>query len=483
MGGSFNKNSFIYTATTIFQKGVAFFLIPIYSVYIDPKEYGIISLVLAIVAILTVFFTLSFDSAIVRFYYDYKNDPIELRRKISTLFFALILNSSFAFVVFVSIGPSLFEWILPNISFYPYIFLGLLILVFQPFYLLVLGFCQTTENAKGFSIISIGYFLTHLFLTITLVVIFNLGGLGILLATLASSLLFSFVGLVYLREYFVPVFEMKFIKDALKYTLPLMPHSIAGQLSVTVDRFLLNGLLNAKVTGVYFMGYQLSYPVDVVALSFNRAFVPTYFNNIEDPEGRITVAKNASIFFAATLVAAFGLSIWGSEIFKYIIDDEYFESLNLLSIISFSFVATVIYYLHSCVFFYQKNKVYLVPLCTISANILNVILNIIFIPKYGIYGAAFSTLFSQTILAAMAFSLGRKIEKLDLPTYTYFALLVIIFSLSFFINEYCVSATLMTILTKVFVSFMGIIFISLLLWKNPFTIFKLIFQIKTLFKK
>ncbi|MBW3545732.1 MAG: oligosaccharide flippase family protein [Bacteroidetes bacterium] len=483
MSNKFSKNSFIYTVTTIFQKGVAFFLIPVYSVYIEPNEYGIISLVLAAIAILTVFFTLSFDSAIVRFYYDFKHDHQELKRKISTLLFALAANAIGAFCLFILFGPYLFNFFLPNVDFYPYIFLGLLILVFQPFYLLVLGFCQTIENAKAYSIISIGYFLMHLLLTIVLVVVFNYGGVGILVATFVSSLIFSGIGLFYLKGFFTLAFDYKFVKQALKYTLPLIPHSIAGHLAVTLDRFLLNGYLNARITGIYYMGYQLSYPVDVIAMSYNRAFVPTYFNNVETAEGRKDIKENATVFFATCLVGAFGLSIWGPEVFKFLIDEAYQESLALLPIISFSFVATVIYYIHSCVLFYQKNKVYLVAVCTISANLLNLLLNVLLIPDYGIYGAAYATLTSQILLAFMAFAVSRKEEKVQWPTATYFLLFFLIFSLSLLANHLIQFSFLLSLCSKLVVTFMALITISGILWKSPFYIFSSILNLKAyLFK-
>lgn len=483
MSNKFGKNSFIYTITTIFQKGVAFFLIPVYSVYIEPKDYGVISLVLATIAILTVFFTLSFDAAIVRFYYDYKHDPAELKRKISTLLFSLGANSIIAFVVFMLFGPYVFGLVLPNVDFYPYIFLGLLILVFQPFYLLVLGFCQTIENAKAFSIISVGYFLTHLTLTITLVVVFGFGGVGILMATLVSSILFSCIGMFYLKEFFTPAFDFAFVKAALKYSLPLIPHSIAGHLALTLDRFLLNGYLNASVTGIYYLGYQLSYPVDVISMSFNRAFVPTYFNNVENPEGREEIKENASVFFAISLLGAFGLSVWGPEIFRFLIDKAYHESLNLLPVISFSFVATTIYYIHSCVLFYKKEKVYLVAVCTISANVVNLGLNVILIPRYGIYGAAYATLASQLGLAGMAFFIGKRFEEIAWPTIKYFILFFLIFFLGLLSNHLIQFNFFFDLLLKLLASFIAIFIVSITLWKDPFQIFSFLINLKSYFLK
>ncbi len=484
MSKKFGRNSMIYTVTTVFQKGVAFFLIPVYSVYIDPKEYGIISLVLAMVAILTVFFTLSFDAAIVRFYYDYKKDFEELKKKISTLLICLLANATLAFSFFLLVGPFFIKIFLPNIDFYPYIFLGLLILFAQPFYLLVLGFCQTIENAKAFSIISIGYFLTHLTLTLTLVVLFEFGGVGILIATVVSSFLFSIIGLFYLRSFFKFAIDFTFIKEALKYSLPLIPHSMAGQLAVTVDRFLINGYLDAKATGLYYMGFQLSYPVDVISNSFNRAFVPNFFNNIEDKEGRIQIKESASIFFATCLLGAFGLSIWGPEIFKLLIDKAYLESLNLLPIISFSFVATVIYYIHTCILFYKKEKVYLVTVCTISANLINLILNIIFIPRFGLYGAAYATLSSQLVLAGMAVLVSKRIDKINWPTFKYFLLLIIFFALSYFVNNLTHFSFLLLLLIKMGVTILAVLIVSYFLWKNMFIIFQYLYNLKeTKFKK
>lgn len=478
MSRKFGANSFIYTFTTVFQKGVAFFLIPVYSVFINPQEYGIISLILAMIAILTVFFTLSFDAAIVRFYYDYKDDKEELKRKLSTLLISLGANSTLAFIIFMLVGPSIVRWILPNVDFYPYVFIGLLILVFQPFYLLVLGFYQTTDNAKDYSFLSIGYFITHLSLTLTFVVVLELGGVGILTATLISSVIFSCIGLYLLRDLFVFTFERHFVKSVLRYTLPLIPHSLAGHLALTLDRFLLNGMLNSHVTGIYYLGYQLSYPVDVISTSFNRAFVPTYFNHVESAEGQLEIRKNASLFFSVTVFGAFGISIWGTEIFRYIIDSAYLESLTLLPIISFSFVATTIYYIHSCILFYKKEKVYLVAVCTISANLLNLLLNISLIPIYGIYGAAYATLASQLLLALTAYMIGRKFDQIKWPTFRYFLLFTVLFMTSIIMNRIAPSDIFYSLLSRFLITIFAIITISTILWKEPLYLFKYMQKLK-----
>ena len=68
------KNSGIYVIVSMLQKCISFFLLPLYTAFLTPADYGILNVVSSISSLLSVFFLLSLNSAGARFYYTYLND-------------------------------------------------------------------------------------------------------------------------------------------------------------------------------------------------------------------------------------------------------------------------------------------------------------------------------------------------------------------------------------------------------------------------
>ena len=88
------KNSGIYSIVQILQKAIGLFLLPVYTNLLSPNDKGITDVVQPLVAFLSIFYTLSLNSAIVRFYVDYKENDKKLKEFWGTCisFIILILN-------------------------------------------------------------------------------------------------------------------------------------------------------------------------------------------------------------------------------------------------------------------------------------------------------------------------------------------------------------------------------------------------------
>ena len=95
---SFIKNSAIYTIATVFTRGIAIFLIPIYTRYLTPSEYGIIDYFIILTSIINLTIALEITQAVVRYYQD--AETIEEKRSyVSTAFLFTIFIYSLYFII------------------------------------------------------------------------------------------------------------------------------------------------------------------------------------------------------------------------------------------------------------------------------------------------------------------------------------------------------------------------------------------------
>ncbi len=402
------RNSFIYSLTTFLQKGLVFLLLPLYTHYLPPHEFGIVTVMLAISFICSAFFTFGLDSAILRFYYDAKQDPQEFKKLFGTLLIALFSISLTVFILAVTAFSPVVQFFMDNIPFYPYAYIGFAIVVFQPLYNLCLAFLQAKNQAASYSFLSFMYFIINVGLMILFVVVLRMGAIGYLLSILIAQRLSSAAGLWFLRNEFLFKFQIQFLKAAMRYSMPLIPHSVASQAAGYADRIILNKFLDTGTAGIYHLGYVLSMPIEVMTFSINRAYTPLFFKQVgEKNEDLSEIVDVALVITLIYLFFSTALALFSFEIVSWFFSENFLPAYKVIPFISFSFANTGFYYLFSTVLFYDKTLTKFVPFSTIIAGITIIALDLILIPEMGFLGAGIAIYSGQLMLAILAYCFSR----------------------------------------------------------------------------
>ena len=121
-------------------------------------------------------------------------------------------------------------------------------------------------------------------------------------------------------------------------------------------------------------------------------------------------SKPIILFFA---VVCFAIILFAPEVIKIMATKEYYESIYVIPPIICGVFFQVQYYLYANVLFYYKKPIY-VMIGSISAFIINIILNVCFIPTYGYVAAGYTTLISYLIQAIIDYIAMKKIIKVDI---------------------------------------------------------------------
>lgn len=402
------KNSFIYSLSTFVQKGLIFLLLPLYTQYLSPKEYGIVTVILAVSFICSAFFTFGLDSAILRFYHD-SNVEIDFKELFGTLLISLFGISLIVFSLAVTILKPLVQYFIDDIAFYPYGYLGFSIVIFQTLYNLCLAFLQTKHRAKTYSILSFTFFTINIVFTLVLVIGFKLGAVGYLASIFIAQTLSSIIGLFLLRKEYKLNFNQKYLTKALSYSLPLIPHSLASQAAGYADRIILNKMLSASMAGVYNLGYVLSIPIEVLTFSFNRAFVPVFFSRLRNAEeDKSDMIEMGLLVVLVYLFFGTMLALFSREVVSWFFNADFVGAAHVIPIVCFGFINTGLYYLFSAVLFYEKALTKYVPISTMIAGAFTIGLNLFLIPHIGMIGAGVAFYLGQLLLSILAYSFSRK---------------------------------------------------------------------------
>lgn len=405
------KNTAIYSIIMILQKGIAFFLLPVYTAFLSPADYGILSVITSVTSFLSIFISFGLDAAAQRFYYRSKGDHEYVRKIFGTVACAVLCSSLILGAFFIAAHRWLIDPVLGGIDFYPYVFVGILNVIVTPMYLSYQGYLQTIQNGVEYGINTLCNFLLNVILIVLSLSVFRMGVMGILISNLIVSLLFfGYVAIAYLPKISFKI-DISILKSELKYSLPLMPHSLFNWSNGTIDRLLVNGLRSSTDAGLYNLGQQYGSVMNLSANAINQAYVPWFFEKMNHgKEGIDQVVKVADVATSFIVVIALTLSLFAQEVFDVMITNSAYDNVwAIVPYIVFAYVFQGIYFFFVNVLFLKHTSV--VFTVTMVSVIGNVAFNLWLIPIWGFMGSAiacFATYFIKSIFALIIASIKNK---------------------------------------------------------------------------
>lgn len=408
------KSSLIYTLTRLLQKAIGLLLLPVYTRYLTPDDYGIISVVGSLTGLFFLLAGFCLSNAVSRFDFDYRHEPEKLRRFWGSIIALVMLISASLTALLLVLGPSLLSPVSGSIPFWPFLALGLLTVLFQPVVEIYVTILQTVEKARRCAVFMVANFLLNLLLNIALVVFLRWQAQGVLIGGLLTAVVFFALSFYALRGEIKLNLDRSFLKQSLKYCLPLVPHSLSSQITLVADRLLLNQMISTASAGIYSIGFLFGNGVSLLTTNANRAYFPVAMDALKQgtAEQLARLKETGMLLIITYCLAASAMSLFGRELVTIFTTLPFHGAHLVIPIISFSFVLEGLYYLFVSILFYDSSTTKLVPVGTAAAAIGNITLNLCLIPRLGMYGAALAVLFSQMIQVLVIGLLGRRHEKI-----------------------------------------------------------------------
>jgi O-antigen/teichoic acid export membrane protein len=428
------KGGSIYIFGQILTKGSAFFLIPLYTAYLSPYDYGIIGYTQVFINIIFIVLMVSFHGSQTRYYYDNKNDLNELGSYLFStntfLFFISLIYS----VIVLFWGDRLFSYIDTDIPYKPYIQVSLFIPVFMVFNRLAISFYLAKREYLKNVLLNIVQFLITTCFIVILIVWLDYDAYGYLLGTLFGNGIFLIIFYPLYAKRFKLKFSVKHVKNAIIFGSPLIFHLLSGNLHNMIDRVILEKYLSIADVGIYTLAFQIGMGITVLSTSFNQSFQPNFYelmaSDISDNEKRQRIRKTYSFWVLILSSITIFATLFSSEFIILLTNTEYHKALSVTPFVMISSFFTGLYYFAvTPLFFYKKTNI--IPLITFLSFILNLLLNLLLIPIYGMYGAVFSTIISHVFLTVVFYFTGRRLfnPNYDLR-FTFLSIIFIFVALS-----------------------------------------------------
>jgi O-antigen/teichoic acid export membrane protein len=406
------KNSVVYGTISVLQKAISFLLLPLYTAYLTTSDIGIIAVVTSIFNILSIVFGLALNSAANRFYYEYKEDAGKVKVLFGTIFSFVLLNSLVLSAILLIFNKFLLSPFSKGIPFYPYLFLGIVITFFSTGYTMYQYILQAKQLGKQYGLNNILFFVVNVVSTIILLVVFKLKASSVLISMAGTNVIFF----IYTIYKFVPQIkiglDLKTLAVSLKYSFPLIPHSLASWFMVMVNTIILNNIMGTSAVGVYSVGFQLGNILNIITGAINQAFVPWFFESFKEGK-KDRIIRFAEIMILLYSLLALSISFFSKEILGIMVTSDFREAWKIVAPLSFAFVFSGLYYFASAALFYNTKTIKLIPIITIISALINVPLNLLLIPRMNEMGAALSCLISLAFSAVIAQILSMRYEPIN----------------------------------------------------------------------
>lgn len=442
----FVKESLVYTIGDIFAKSLAFILIPILTRYLSKSDYAIYNIVITIWPVLVILYCKGLGGYMIRGYYDLK-EPRQHKEFFGTILFLSLFISLILSGAIHIFGDNIFSPLFKGISYKPYLQFAVGIAFFKLFIHNVLSIYRAQRKPVTVVSLSIVNFLINVSVVIFFVVILKKELLGALQGQVISLAFISIIFFMFIQKDIRYRIRTQYIRTALLFALPLIPHALSSWIVNLSDRILIERFCSLDDLAIYSLGYQLAIALDILINSMNQAWMPFFYSNAESSNYHKELTKSTTFFF--TLVVAIGLmlSLFSHEIIIFAGKEQYQDASRIFPLIIVAFVIHSIYYMCSASLFY-KNKTAVVPLISITAGVINIGLNVLWLPQFGYIAAAYSTIISFFVMAVLGYLFSSRYLRIPFQFITLVAILSIALAVFGLSTQLQVDSIILNILIK-----------------------------------
>ena len=403
------RHTTIYGTGDLLGRALAIVLVPIYARHLSLADNGVVSLIFALTGFGAVFYSLGLNPALIRGLSGNK-EPHEKQKTFSSAYWTLLcvgfcLSTLIYFNAHI-LSQHLFDS--PNYTLIFYYISGILLLdaLSEPFFTL----CRVQKRSTFYTLVRLIQYTLQLSLTAYLIAIEGQGAEAVFSANLISSL-FAFVvicpaGFSTLRL----TFQKPALRELLAFGLPFIPSAIAVLVINLSDRFLVHYLLGIEDLGIYGITYKLGLPMFFVIKAFRAAWAPAILESDDVAQTSQMCAQITTYYVVIGLFLCLLLSTFAHEGIVLIAGQNapnYLMGKQVVPLVALAFFFYGLYVILTAGV-YIHGRANALPAIVGAGALLNIVLNIVLLPKLGFVAAAWSTLAAYIVMCILLYGYVRQ---------------------------------------------------------------------------
>lgn len=400
------RHSAIYGLGFALQRVVGFLMVPIYTHFLVPADYGVVELLDLTVWLVGAIAGAGITTALVRFHEKAEGEAARREVVTAALAAALALNTAAAAVMLLASRP-LAALLLGDPSRALLIRIAFVTYALQATIDVPLTYLRAREKPGAYTAASLIRLALALSLNVLFVVVFRMGVLGVFLSGLVTTGVMGLgLAALTLRETGLRVSRRR-LAEIVRFGAPLVGLSL-GMFAIHFgDRFFLRWYAGLDHVGVYALGYKFGFALSLLVQPVSLAWSVRVFKTMATPDGARTAARLFTLHVGLLAWIVLGLGGLASEIVWFVADPAYAAAAALIPVIALAYLFREAADFLKAVYLVEGKSTRIGAIVA-GAAALCIALYWVLIPRMGGKGAALATLVTfGANLAAVAALVAR----------------------------------------------------------------------------
>lgn len=386
------KNTIILFVGKFCTQFVSFLLLPLYTAILSTSEYGVVDLIQTYISLLIPLATLRIDTSVFRYIIDSREDVSEKKNIISnSLFTLLVLNM--IFLVCIIVISKFF-----TISYIELLIINVLVTSISN---VLLQMARGLGDNIGYSIASSATAILTIILNVIFLLIFKMGAISLLVSSAIANVVCSLI--IIIKDKVIKFVDIRRINkgtlsELLKYAIPMVPTGLSWWIVNTSDRTIISAVIGTSANGIYAIANKFPTVFTNIYSIFSLSWAESASLHINDNDKNEFFTKTLNTVFNMFSSICLGIIAFLPIVFNWFVNDKYNEAYLYIPILLIANMFNIVQGFAAGIYIAKKMSKKCATSSMLSA-LINIVVNIIFIKKFGLYAAAVSTLIAYLVVA------------------------------------------------------------------------------------
>lgn len=406
------KHTLIYGAGIAIGKIASFIMLPIYTRYLSPTDYGTLELLSMTIDVISMIAGMGIASSVFKFFNDHEGWAWK-RQVVSTAAISLLGLSLAAGLTGLLFAGALSRLILGPTGEPLYFRIFFLIYVLHSTTIVPLLLLRALQKSVLFVAANVLQLVVNLSLNILFVVGLGKGLVGVLYGNLIATTITAVCLIVYMFRSVGVGFSVPIFRRMLRFGAPLVVWTLGSFVLTFSDRYFLNHFADTATVGIYSLGYKFGFILAAFAVTpFSQVWDPQRFEIIKRPDGRDVFRRVFFYHNLALFMIGMMIILFVRDFLAIVAAPSFLSAHRVVPIIV---VATILHaWTGYCnIGIYIRNRTDLKALASIVGVVAATALNIALIPRFGMFGAAWATFGAYCVRFSTVYYFAQRQYRID----------------------------------------------------------------------
>ena len=349
------KDTLTYGVANIIGQVISFFLLPVYTSYLSPRDYGIVAMLSFIGLFFVPLAGLGISNAIFRRFN--LHDEVEMRTNVLSTGSIFVLFSSLGLLlVGLSIAPILTKLLVNDEELVYLLRISLYGGFFSSIAMVLTVVLRAQRKVRLIATLKIGQLLVSISCSIYFVVFLEWGIAGLLYGNLIGIIFSAISQFIFSRDLIRLVFKVNELKALLAYGVPFLPHRLITISSLFLGQYLMKSMAGLSETGLFSIAVKFVLPLTFIVNAVQTAWTPIKFQiHKQEEEPKIVFRKLISFYFMVLLPLFLICITILPEVIRFLTPAEYHEASKLLPLVLLIPLSQGVYFMSVTGFEFTNN--------------------------------------------------------------------------------------------------------------------------------